>query len=95
MVDSSFYLSLFRWFFGAIKRGDAEKQLLYPENQTGAFLIRESESQKGDFALSGMDIVLWDLSKTFGESVVMNLLCECGHVNLKFALCCIFTIVPN
>ncbi|XP_036749465.2 tyrosine-protein kinase FRK [Manis pentadactyla] len=40
------------WFFGAIKRGDAEKQLLYPENQTGAFLIRESESQKGDFALS-------------------------------------------
>lgn len=44
-----------RWFFGAIKRTDAEKQLLYSENQTGAFLIRESESQKGDFALSVLD----------------------------------------
>ncbi|XP_075410095.1 tyrosine-protein kinase FRK [Tenrec ecaudatus] len=40
------------WFFGAIKRADAETQLLYSENQTGAFLIRESESQKGDFSLS-------------------------------------------
>ncbi|XP_036103648.1 tyrosine-protein kinase FRK [Molossus molossus] len=40
------------WFFGAIKRADAEKQLLYSENQTGAFLIRESESDKGNFALS-------------------------------------------
>lgn len=43
------------WFFGAIKRADAQKQLLYPENRTGAFLIRESESQKGDFALSVLD----------------------------------------
>ncbi|XP_035938124.1 tyrosine-protein kinase FRK [Halichoerus grypus] len=43
------------WFFGAIKRTEAEKQLLYSENQTGAFLIRESESQKGDFALSVLD----------------------------------------
>lgn len=43
------------WFFGAIKRADAEKQLLYPENQEGAFLIRESESQKGEFSLSVYD----------------------------------------
>lgn len=56
------YICLFRWFFGSIKRTDAEKQLLYPKNQTGAFLIRESESQKGDFALSGMGIVLCDLN---------------------------------
>ncbi|XP_004673844.1 PREDICTED: tyrosine-protein kinase FRK [Condylura cristata] len=40
------------WFFGAIKRADAEKQLLYPGNKTGAFLIRESESQEGNFSLS-------------------------------------------
>uniref|UniRef100_A0A8B9T9K8 Tyrosine-protein kinase n=1 Tax=Anas platyrhynchos TaxID=8839 RepID=A0A8B9T9K8_ANAPL len=40
------------WFFGPIKRADAEKQLLYPGNQSGAFLIRESESLKGDYALS-------------------------------------------
>lgn len=43
------------WFFGAIKRTDAEKQLLYSKNQTGAFLIRESESQKGEFSLSVLD----------------------------------------
>nr|XP_006002996.1 PREDICTED: tyrosine-protein kinase FRK [Latimeria chalumnae] len=41
-----------KWFFGGIKRADAERQLLSPENQHGAFLIRESESQKGDFSLS-------------------------------------------
>ncbi|XP_008053461.1 tyrosine-protein kinase FRK [Carlito syrichta] len=43
------------WFFGATKRADAEKQLLYSENQTGAFLIRESESHKGDLAISVLD----------------------------------------
>ncbi|XP_062981811.1 tyrosine-protein kinase FRK isoform X1 [Elgaria multicarinata webbii] len=43
------------WFFGAMKRADAEKQLLYPDNQAGAFLIRESESQKGEFSLSVLD----------------------------------------
>ncbi|XP_042301261.1 tyrosine-protein kinase FRK isoform X2 [Sceloporus undulatus] len=43
------------WFFGAIKRADAEKQLLYRDNQEGAFLIRESESQKSEFSLSVRD----------------------------------------
>ncbi|KYO18877.1 tyrosine-protein kinase FRK [Alligator mississippiensis] len=43
------------WFFGSIKRADAEKQLLYPGNQKGAFLIRESESLKGEFSLSVFD----------------------------------------
>ncbi|XP_005409816.1 PREDICTED: tyrosine-protein kinase FRK isoform X2 [Chinchilla lanigera] len=43
------------WFFGAIKRADAENQLLYSKNQTGAFLIRESESQEGEFSLSVLD----------------------------------------
>lgn len=86
-------LSLFRWFFGAIKRTEAEKQLLYSENQTGAFLIRESESQKGDFALSGMGIVLCELSMDMRVCSHV-LLCEHGHVNFKFALF-IFRIVPT
>ncbi|KAM5257200.1 tyrosine-protein kinase FRK [Ctenodactylus gundi] len=43
------------WFFGAIKRADAEKQLQCPGNQTGAFLIRESESQAGEYSLSVLD----------------------------------------
>ncbi|XP_037376854.1 tyrosine-protein kinase FRK [Talpa occidentalis] len=40
------------WFFGAIKRAEAEKQLLHPGNEAGAFLIRESESEEGNFSLS-------------------------------------------
>ncbi|CAI5769980.1 tyrosine-protein kinase FRK [Podarcis lilfordi] len=43
------------WFFGGIKRVDAEKRLLYPENQDGAFLIRNSESLTGEFSLSVRD----------------------------------------
>ncbi|NXU46482.1 FRK kinase, partial [Drymodes brunneopygia] len=43
------------WFFGSTKRADAERQLLYPGNQKGAFLIRESESLKGSYSLSVFD----------------------------------------
>ncbi|NXA98693.1 FRK kinase, partial [Melanocharis versteri] len=43
------------WFFGPTRRADAERQLLYPENQEGAFLIRESESLKGEYSLSVFD----------------------------------------
>lgn len=43
------------WFFGATKRADAERQLSYPGNQEGAFLIRESESLKGEYSLSVFD----------------------------------------
>ncbi|NXR57325.1 FRK kinase, partial [Rhadina sibilatrix] len=43
------------WFFGPIKRADAERQLLNPGNQEGAFLIRESESLKGEYSLSVFD----------------------------------------
>nr|XP_054485104.1 tyrosine-protein kinase FRK [Agelaius phoeniceus] len=43
------------WFFGPIRRADAERQLLYPVNKEGAFLIRESESLKGEYSLSVFD----------------------------------------
>ncbi|GCB60385.1 hypothetical protein scyTo_0012731 [Scyliorhinus torazame] len=42
----------YRWFFGGIKRVDAEKQLLMAGNGNGSFIIRESESKMGDFSLS-------------------------------------------
>lgn len=38
-----------RWFFGKISRADAEKLLLQTGNQTGTYLIRESE---GHYSLS-------------------------------------------
>ena len=44
-----------RWFFGRIKRADAEKKLLQIGNQSGTYLIRESESMPGQYSLSVRD----------------------------------------
>jgi len=41
-----------RWYFGKIKRIEAEKILLQLGNESGAFLIRDSESRRNDFSLS-------------------------------------------
>jgi len=43
------------WYFGKIKRIEAEKKLLQAENEHGAFLIRDSESRRNDFSLSVRD----------------------------------------
>nr|DBA24288.1 TPA: hypothetical protein GDO54_011965 [Pyxicephalus adspersus] len=43
------------WFFKDITRKDAERQLLAPGNNAGAFLIRESETLKGSYSLSIRD----------------------------------------
>ena len=45
---------LISWFFGAIKRTEAEKELMF--NDYGSFLVRDSESTPGDFSLSIRDI---------------------------------------
>lgn len=37
-----------RWFFKGISRKDAERQLLAPGNMLGSFMIRDSETTKGD-----------------------------------------------
>lgn len=44
-----------RWYNGKIKRIEAEKKLLLPENEHGAFLIRDSESRRNDYSLSVRD----------------------------------------
>lgn len=48
----SFYY-LYSWYFRKIKRIEAEKKLLLPENEHGAYLIRDSESRHNDYSLSG------------------------------------------
>lgn len=50
------HLSIFirRWYFRKIKRIEAEKKLLLPDNEHGAYLIRDSESRHNDYSLSGM-----------------------------------------
>ncbi|XP_026868964.2 tyrosine-protein kinase Yes [Electrophorus electricus] len=45
------------WFFGKMGRKDAEKLLLQPGLQQGAFLVRESESTEGEFSLS---VRIWE-----------------------------------
>ncbi|KAK2109794.1 hypothetical protein P7K49_009540 [Saguinus oedipus] len=46
-VDS---LETEEWFFKGISRKDAERQLLAPGNMLGSFMIRDSETTKGDFS---------------------------------------------
>lgn len=36
------------WFFKGISRKDAERHLLAPGNMLGSFMIRDSETTKGD-----------------------------------------------
>jgi len=43
------------WYFGKIKRSEAEKKLQMPQNEHGAYLIRDSESRRNDFSLSVRD----------------------------------------
>ena len=45
----------FRWYFGKIKRMEAEKKLLLAQNDHGAYLIRDSESRRNDYSLSVRD----------------------------------------
>ena len=52
---ADFFSSYFRWYFGKIKRMEAEKKLLLPQNEHGAFLIRDSESRRNDYSLSVRD----------------------------------------
>lgn len=44
---------LHSWYFGGIKRPEAEKLLKTPPNEHGAFLVRDSD--KGGYALSMKD----------------------------------------
>ncbi|XP_051577086.1 tyrosine-protein kinase Lyn-like isoform X2 [Myxocyprinus asiaticus] len=44
------------WFFKNVSRRDAERQLLAPANNPGAFLIRESETNAGNYSMSVRDV---------------------------------------
>ncbi|XP_078133632.1 tyrosine-protein kinase Lck [Sander vitreus] len=52
------------WFFKNLSRNEAMRILLAPGNTLGSFLIRESETNKGSFALS-----IRDLDQDTGEGV--------------------------
>ena len=54
-IPSNHVEKLEPWYFGNIKRIEAEKKLLHPQNEHGAFLIRDTESRRNDFSLSVRD----------------------------------------
>ncbi|XP_052755909.1 tyrosine-protein kinase abl-1 isoform X1 [Galleria mellonella] len=54
-LETYMKLNSMPWYFRKIKRIEAEKKLLLPENEHGAFLIRDSESRHNDFSLSVRD----------------------------------------
>lgn len=63
-----------RWYFRKIKRIEAEKKLLLPENEHGAFLIRDSESRHNDYSLSGKMLMkcLWTVTLTINLCAVRD-----------------------
>ena len=76
------------WYFGQIKRADAGKLLHKSGGPTGTFLIRDSESQPGNYALSvrcGIYVKHYLIKKTdTGKdcvllSLVSNFSCCCHH----------------
>ena len=53
-VTFTFCCLVFSWYFGPIKRAEAEK-MLRASTTRGTFLVRESESKPGDYSLSIQD----------------------------------------
>ena len=49
--------SNYRWYLGKIKYKEAEKLLMEPFNGFGSYLVRESESRPGCYALSVRDVI--------------------------------------
>ncbi|XP_069740374.1 src-like-adapter 2 [Narcine bancroftii] len=56
-----------RWLFEGISREKAEELLLLPSNQSGAFMIRESQTRKGFYSLSvrRSNVASWDSIKHY------------------------------
>lgn len=48
-------LQSFEWFHGSISKKDVDKLLTAPGNTRGTFLVRESETRPGTYALSVLD----------------------------------------
>ena len=50
-----YYLQIFRWYFGDVKRAEAEKRLMTCGLPSGTFLICKAETEVGNFSLSVRD----------------------------------------
>ncbi|KAM4613591.1 src-like-adapter 2 [Polymixia lowei] len=61
-----------RWLFTGISRYKAEELLMLPNNQTGAFLVRESQSHRAFYSLS----ILRRTSSSYLDSVKHYRICR-------------------
>lgn len=51
----------FSWYFGKLGRKDAERQLLSTGNPRGTYLIRESETTKGNIRQTTVNVYFLSL----------------------------------
>lgn len=58
-----------RWYFGKMGRKDAERLLLNPGNQRGIFLVRESETTKGNYSNRSTKIFLDSILRKIQKSI--------------------------
>jgi hypothetical protein len=82
-------LCICSWYFGKLKRLEAEKKLLQAVNDHGAFLIRDSESRRDDYSLSGMLLSVNELSckQLFCYSCMPIIIFKCYDVCLHDTVC--------
>lgn len=67
-----------RWYFGKITRRESERLLLNPENPRGTFLVRESETTKGE----------WGWGEPAGRTPA-----GAGGTSVQGSLCSRFTVL--
>ncbi|XP_076044496.1 tyrosine-protein kinase Src42A [Oratosquilla oratoria] len=63
------------WYFGPIKRIEAERVLLQPDNKDGAFLVRVSESRMNEYSLSvrvGLSVKHYKISFSDGDKFYIS-----------------------
>lgn len=83
-VSHVFSPDLTRWYFGKITRRDSERLLLSLENRRGTFLVRESETTKGEWsgvgsykeAKSSLTLLLINLGLVINTSRVLTEICS-------------------
>lgn len=61
------------WYFSKISRNEAEQLLLSPPNQHGSFLVRDSESSKGEYSLSGDLVAIIQIKLAQGKEAGCSL----------------------
>lgn len=55
---ANYILIEFRWYFGSIRRPEAERRLMMPLNSHGSFLIRDADGRPNEYSLSSYNLYI-------------------------------------